>query len=632
MIKNVIIVLFISIFIPSLSFASQTPELIPRSVLFGNPEKAQPAISPDGTKLAYLAPDSNGVLNVWISDLDLSNPKLVTKAEGPGVRQYFWHYDSKHILYLKDFDGNENAHLYIADFESEQDLDLTPFDGVKVNVVAYRKEFPNTMLISMNLKKKEFFDIYRLNLTSGDIKFHSPCLANGKQAIVDKNLFVRGFIVAENHGGSSVYVRKSKNDRWARVLKVGVEDSVMGVGFSDDNAFLHLFTSVGRPTISFQKLDLRTKKLECLYQDENYDMRSAYFDPKTGKLLAIAIEKENLEWMLIEKTFEKTLKEIQSIPNSQVDILDADLNDDYILVSVDQKGQVPKFYLYDRTKNGMTFLFSPRPELSSYELAETEGISFTARDGMKLYGYITMPKTSNKSNLPCVVMVHGGPWTRDLSRHSGAVQWLANRGYVVLQVNFRGSTGYGKEYFLAGKKEWGAKMQDDIIDAKNYLVSLNLIDSEKVAIDGGSYGGYAALCGLAFTPEEFACGVDVVGPSNLVTLMENVPSWWVSFRSFHSYFIGDVLTEKDFLESRSPLFKADQITKPLLIAQGANDPRVSKQESDQIVERMKDNNKSVEYLLFENEGHNFQRPETRLTFYEKAEQFLAAHLGGRAET
>jgi len=279
----------------------------------------------------------------------------------------------------------------------------------------------------------------------------------------------------------------------------------------------------------------------------------------------------------------------------------------------------------------MTFLFSPRPELSSYQLAETEGISFTARDGMKIYGYVTMPATSKKSNLPCVVLVHGGPWTRDLSRHSGAVQWLANRGYVVLQVNFRGSTGYGKEYFLAGKREWGAKMHDDIIDAKNYLVSLNLIDSEKVAIYGGSYGGYAALCGLAFTPEEFACGVDIVGPSNLVTLMENVPSWWVSFRSFHSYFIGDVLTEKAFLESRSPLFKADQITKPLLIAQGANDPRVSKQESDQIVERMKDNNKSVEYLLFENEGHNFQRPETRLTFYEKAEQFLAAHLGGRAE-
>ncbi len=632
MLQNLIIVLFISFFLPTTSFATQSSELIPRSILFGNPEKALPTISPDGKKIAYLAPNSEGVLNVWIAELDLSSPKLVTKAKGQGIRNYFWHYDSQHVLYVKDFDGNEDAHLYITDLKSDNDRDLTPYNDTKVSPIAYIPTRPDEMLIGMNLKNKALFDVYRLNLATGSIDFDTECVANGLGWMADKDLFVRGLVVAENDGGVSLHTRNSKNEPWARMLQVGIEDfNFSPISFSDDNTSIYVFTSLGTPTVSLQKLDLKTKKLECILQDASFDMQSSYHHPKTNELLAVAVEKETLEWISLDKTFENTLKELHKFPNSRVDILASDLDHNIFIVQVDQQGQVPKCYLYDRKQNAMKFLFTPRPKLSAYELVKTESISFTARDGMKLYGYLTLPLGSKKTNLPCVLMVHGGPWVRDCSRFSSPVQWLANRGYAVLQVNYRGSTGYGKQYFLAGKKEWGAKMHDDLIDAKNHFASLNVIDPKKIAIYGGSYGGYATLCGLAFTPEEFACGVDIVGPSNLVTLIETEPKYWTPFRAFQANFVGDIETEKAFLESRSPLFKAHQITKPLLIAQGANDPRVKKSESDQIVEKMRQNNKPVEYILFENEGHGFLRPENQYVFYEKAEKFLSLHLGGKAE-
>jgi len=379
------------------------------------------------------------------------------------------------------------------------------------------------------------------------------------------------------------------------------------------------------------EVDLASGKSNVIAEDKQYDVAWVVTHPKTHKLEAVMFIRQRTEWTVIDKSLQADFDALRKVHDGDFYIDSRDLADNTWIVSYAVDNAPVLSYAYDRASKKATFLFSDRPALEKYKLANMQPISLQARDEMAIYGYLTLPVGLEPRNLPMVLNVHGGPWLRDMWGLENEVQWLANRGYAVLQINFRGSWGYGKAYLNAGDREWAGKMHDDLIDGKNWAVKQGYADPKQVCIMGLSYGGYATLVGLTFTPDDFVCGVDRFGISNLVTWLSTIPTYWEPVKALHKKRVGDVETEQEFLKSRSPLFKADQIKAPLLIGHGANDPFVKQAESDQIVEAMRKNGKPVEYIVFPDEGHGFARPENQLIFYAAAEPFLAKYLGGRAE-
>ncbi|HEY9652654.1 MAG TPA: S9 family peptidase, partial [Coleofasciculaceae cyanobacterium] len=378
-------------------------------------------------------------------------------------------------------------------------------------------------------------------------------------------------------------------------------------------------------------LDLATRTETVMAADEQYDVGGVVAHPTTRVIQAVSFYKDKLEWQILDSSIAEDFEVISQIREGEFGVSSRTLADDTWLVAYTTDDGPVYYYTYDRHSKTSTLLFSNQPKLEELQLASMQPISYQARDGLTIHGYLTTPVGIPAQNLPTVLLVHGGPWARDTWGYDSEAQWLANRGYAVLQVNFRGSTGYGKNFVNAANRQWAAAMHDDLIDAVNWLVNQGIADPQKVAIMGGSYGGYATLVGLTFTPEVFAAGVDIVGPSNLVTLMKSIPPYWAPLLANMYHRVGNLETEEEFLKSRSPLFFVDQIQKPLLIGQGANDPRVKQAESEQIVEAMKKAGKPVEYVLYTDEGHGFARPENRLHFYAIAEEFLTKYLGGRSE-
>ncbi len=612
--------------------APALPEgMIPRELLFGNPEKTAPQISPDGTRLTYLAPDK-GVLNVWVRTIGKTDDAVVTSDKKRGVRSYFWQNDSQHILYIQDRDGDENWHLYQTHLATKNTRDLTPFEGTQAQVAGTDERFPNELLVSLNLRDRKAHDVYRLNLKNGALEMDTENPGDILGFVADQKFQIRAGTASTADGGIIVRVRDTVKSPWREFRKWGSEDAFGGaVGFTADNKSLWLTSSAGANTYRLVEANLATGKETVVAEDQQYDIGGAMVHPKTKKLEAVAFIRARTEWQLIDKTLQPDFDALRKVRDGDFNVTSRDLADKTWIVSYDLDNSPVSFYAYDRATKQASFLFTNRPALEKFKLANMQPVSFTARDGMTIHGYLTVPAGSSGKNLPMVLNVHGGPWGRDVWGYDGEAQWLANRGYAVLQVNFRGSTGYGKAFVNAGDREWGAKMHSDLLDGKKWAIQQGVADPAKICIYGGSYGGYAALVGVTFTPDEFSCGVDIVGPSNLVTLLKSIPPYWESFRAIFRKRVGHEETEKEFLESRSPLFKADQIKVPLLIAQGANDPRVKQAESDQIVAAMRKNNKPVEYIVFPDEGHGFARPENRLKFYAAAEQFLAKYLGGRAQ-
>ncbi len=437
---------------------------------------------------------------------------------------------------------------------------------------------------------------------------------------------VRALSYFDDKGGTVVEVRDSLKDSWREFMKWGFDDSGNILSFSPDGNSLYMTSSVNENTEKLFKVNLKSKEMDLLAQDDMYDIsHEALVNPISNELEAVGVYREKFEWIPISSQIKTDLAFLQK-KGEETKVLSRDLKDQNWIVVHLADNHPSHFSLYDRKAKDLKFLFSAKPEIEKYKLAKMEPVSFTARDGMKIHGYLTLPLGKNKKNIPTVLLVHGGPWVRDKWQHNSYAQWLSNRGYATLQINYRGSTGYGKDYLNAGNKEWAGKMHTDLLDGKEWMISKGYSDPKKVAIFGGSYGGYATLVGLTFTPEEFCCGVDIVGPSNLITLLETIPPYWGPLRSIFDNRLGSLDSEKEFLKSISPLFKVDQICKPLLIAQGANDPRVKQSESDQIVKVLKDKNKEVEYMLFEDEGHGFKRPENQFKFIEAAEAFLEKHL------
>ncbi|MFH1862252.1 MAG: S9 family peptidase [bacterium] len=613
---------------------SSTPEvpLIPLDVIFGNPVKTSPKISPDGVKMAYLAP-VNDILNVWVKTIGKQDDQVVTKDDNRGIRIFFWAADSKHILYLQDAGGNENWRLYGVNLATSEIKDYTPFEEVQVQIVHWDKNFPNELLIGMNKDNPQMHDVSHLDLTTGELQQVAKNPGNVMGWLADSHFKIRGATAVTAEGGTEFLIRAGEEAEWEPKVTWKPEDVLNSgpISFVEEGNFVYLLDSRDANAGRLVKLELATGKTEVIAEDPQYDVSNVMIHPDTYEIQAVAFTKEREEWKILDETIRDDFARIGKLDRGDFFIYDRDNADDTWLVGFSTDDGPVAFYAYERQQKEGTFLFHNRPDLKKYTLAQMEPLTFEARDGLTIHGYITFPPGVKRENLPVVLTVHGGPWYRDSWGYDGEAQWLANRGYVCMQINFRGSTGYGKKFVNAGDREWGGKMHDDLVDAVKWAVDKGIADPEKVAIYGGSYGGYAALVGATFTPDLFCCAIDVVGPSNLIIFITTVPPYWSSFLSILHKRLGNPETDEEFLKSRSPLFKVDSIKIPMLIAQGANDPRVKQAESEQIVEAMKANSLDYEYLLFEDEGHGFAKPQNRLKFYAAADKFLMKHLGGRCE-
>ena len=612
-------------------------ELIPRQVLFGNPQRVSPRISPDGTRLAWIAPHQD-VLNVWVAPIsaehgvDWPAASVVTDDSDRGIRMFAWAYDGRHLLYLQDTGGDENWRLHDVYLQTMQRRDLTPFDGVQTQLIAMERKFPTELLIGLNRDNAQLHDVYRLDLVTGElVKELENFGVVGWEA--DAQMVVRAAAAPQPDGGYTLLVRDDADSDWRPLLTVASDDALTSapIAFSEDGRSLLGTSSVGAQTGRLVRVDIATGATEVLAEDPEADVRGVRLHPDTREPQIVTLLKDRSEYLVLDPAVAADLEAIRALHPGDPTFEDADDADTTWLIGFTNDTGPVSYFSYDRASRTGRFLFEARPELSRFELAAMEPFSFTARDGLTVHGYASFPPGADRTGLPTVVNVHGGPWVRDVWGYHPEAQWLANRGYLCIQVNYRGSTGYGKSFVNAGDREWGGRMHDDLVDAVAYAVSQGWTDPARVAIYGGSYGGYEALVGAAFTPEVFCCAVDIVGPSNLKTLIETIPPYWAPMVAQFHRRVGDPAADADFLWSRSPLSRVHDIRIPLLIAQGANDPRVRQDESEQIVAALREAGIEHDYLLFPDEGHGFAKPENRLRFYAAAERFLARYLGGRVE-
>ncbi len=644
--------------------APPTP-LIPREILFGNPDRSAARLSPDGTRLSFLAP-LNGVLNVWVAPAgQLEAARPVTHDTRRGIRIYFWAYTSRHLLYLQDQDGDENWKVYAVDLATDTTRNLTPADTIpgpdgkpltqpdgrpmhpraEIENVSHR--FPETILVGLNTRDPRYHDLYRVNIESGAMSLiqENPDFAG---FVTDDDYRVRFASRMTNDGGSEYFRPLSDGlgpgpagfSRWEPFMQVGIEDSLAThpIGFDKSGEVLYLADSRGRDTAALVGLDLRTGALTVLAEDPRADAGTALIHPTEYQIQAVAFNYTRQEWKILDPSIQPDFAHLATVADGEVSVTSRTLDDAKWTVAYIRDSGPVRYYAYDRETRNATFLFTNRDALENQPLARMHPEVIRSRDGLSLVSYLTLPVWANPRGtgrpdrrLPMVLLIHGGPWARDSWGLDNEHQWLANRGYAVLSVNYRGSTGFGKRFLNAGNFEWSGKMQADLIDALEWAVTEGIADRFRIAIMGGSYGGYATLVGLTATPERFACGVDIVGPSSLVTLLNTIPPYWEPALALFTSRVGDHRSEEGrrVLEGRSPLTFADRIRRPLLIGQGANDPRVKQSESDQIVAAMRRKEIPVTYVLYPDEGHGFARPENRMSFNAVAEAFLSRCLGGR---
>jgi len=621
--------------------ALNTSPLIPRGDLFGNPTRAAGKISPDGQWLSWLAP-KDGVLNIWMAPAD--NPdqaKAMTDATDRPIRQYFWSPDSQSLLYIQDRGGDENFLLYGVNIASGEETTLTPFENTRVDIVGGSESIRDKILVGLNNRDPQFHDVHLLDLNSGELTL---VLENNGYAgfMADDTLTVR-MALCQNEAGGTDYFRVVDNSVESDPFSsTAMEDSLTTnpAGYTNDGSILYWLDSRGRNTAALYAEDVATGKRTLIAEDDKADIGGTIRDRESGKVQAYSVNYLKTEWTALDADIGASLDWLGTQLEGEYGISSRTDDDQTWIVWNDPLTAPTATYIYDRRAQTLTPFYVTRPELEGAPLQPMYPVEIASRDGLTLPSYLTlsagvaMDDDGNPSaSSPMVLLVHGGPWARDDYGFNSIHQMLANRGYAVLSVNFRGSTGFGKDFLNAANKQWGLAMHDDLIDATNWAIAQGITGKDQVAIMGGSYGGYATLAGLAFTPETFACGVDIVGPSNLETLLDTIPPYWAPLVKIFHERMGNPDSEEGLalLKAASPLYKADQITKPLLIAQGANDPRVKQAESDQIVGAMKDAGIPVTYVLYPDEGHGFAKPTNNIAFFAIAENFLAECLGGRAE-
>ncbi|MGG3800714.1 prolyl oligopeptidase family serine peptidase [Metabacillus fastidiosus] len=590
-----------------------------------NPGNAGYQLSPDGNYISYAAPWENRS-NIFIQKMNSDDkPVRVTSSKDRDIAGFLWKDDQ--ILYLKDNGGDENFHIYSSSFNGHEEKDLTPYSDVTVDILSTLQGVKDEILITMNKEDATVFDVYKLNIKTGKTTHVAKNPGNIAGWIPDRDGNIR--IAIESDGvESTVLYRETEEEEFKPFIKTEAGDIVSPVAFSKDNKSIYALSNKDRDKIEFVKYDL-TGKEEVIFANPNVDVINALYDSQQDKLLYGIYITDKVHYQFFDEKFEKTFKHIQGklkVSESEFWIDDFNKEMTKFIVSVSSDKVAGKYYYYDSTTDELTELASLSPWLDSENLADMHPISYKSRDGLTIHGYLTLPKNKKPENLPLIVNPHGGPWARDVWGFNSEVQLLANRGYAVLQMDFRSSTGYGKEFVDAGNKQWGLKIQDDITDGVQWTIDQGIADPDRIGIYGGSFGGYATLAGITFTPDLYKAAVDYVGVSNLFTLLDTIPPYWETMRNMFYERVGHPEKDKDLLTAISPVFHADKIKTPLFVAQGANDPRVNKAESDQIVEALRKRGVDVEYMVKDNEGHGFANEENRIEFYNAMIKFLDSHL------
>lgn len=621
--------------------AADAPPLIERAKLFGNPDKAGAQISPDGKWLSWLAP-RDGVMNVWVAPIgDMTKAKPLTSETKRPIRQSFWSPDSKMVLFINDKGGDENFALYGVDAASGAQKSFTDFPKTRVQIVGISNNIKDRILIGINNRDAKWHDVYSLDLASG--KLTEVMRNDGFESYVaDDNLVVRLASKPRDDGGSDYYKVENGKVGPTPIATWGLDDSLTTypLGFTNDGKTLYWVDSRNRDTAALMAQDVASGKVSLVAENAKADIGNILVDPRSGVVEAYTVEYLKNDYVPVGGAVKGDLAFLTAQKKGEFAITSQTADNSKWLVSFDSVDQPVSTWLYERATKKLTKLYTNRPALEGAPLVKMWPQEIKARDGLTLVSYLSMPKDADTNGdgkpdraVPLVLFVHGGPWSRDGYGYFSYHQWLANRGYAVLSVNYRGSTGFGKKFISAGDLQWGRKMHDDLLDAVDWAIKAGVTTKDKVAIMGGSYGGYATLAGVTFTPDTFRCGVDIVGPSNLFTLLETIPPYWEAGKQQFYKRMGDPTTEagRALLKERSPLTYTDRIKVPLLIGQGANDPRVNVRESDQIVAAMKAKNIPVTYIVFPDEGHGFARPQNNIAFMAVAENFLSSCLGGRAE-
>ena len=626
-----------------LSYLERLPPLVDREVFFGNPEISGGELSPDGRWVSFVKP-LDGIRNVWVKAIDepFEAARPMTADSTRPVQGYFWSQDSKVILFVQDQGGNENYHVYAVDPSADPAAgspvplarDLTPADDVRADIYAVPENDPDHILVGLNDRDPAVHDVYRIDIQSGERELVLQNDENVAAWVADLEGNLRLGIRQTDDGGWEIL--RVDGDVLTQIYTCSAEETCLPERFHKDGQRVYLQTNKGEgDLIRLELMDATTGATELVESDpeSEVDFGGTVFSNATEELIGTFYVGDRTRYYPKSEDFARDLERVRAaLPDGDFAFRSMTQEGGRMLVSVSSDVDPSSTYLYDRESGASELLYRVRPEVPSEHMAAMEAVRYTTRDGVEVPAYLTTPRGVEPGALAVVILPHGGPWARDQWGFDGIAQFLANRGYAVLQPNFRGSTGYGKKFLNLGNEQWGTgTMQHDITDGVRWLIEQGIADPGRVAIMGGSYGGYATLAGLAFTPDLYAAGVDIVGPSNIVTLLNSIPPYWKPLQKIFAVRVGDLNDPADVerLHSQSPLNSASAITAPLLVIQGANDPRVKKAESDQIVVALREKGQDVEYLVAANEGHGFANEDNNLAMFAKIEEFLATHLGGR---
>ena len=599
--------------------------LIPMEDFFRNPEKSSFNISPDGNHIAYMKPWKSR-MNVFVMDMITKKEARLTSSQERGVYGFAW-LTNKRIGYIKDEGGNENMHFYAVNIDKSNEIDLTPFENVQARIIDDLEDDPNHIIIGLNKRNPQIHDPYRINVNDGKMDMIAENPGNISEWMTDHDGKLRIAITSDGVN-TSILHRATESEKFESILTTDFKVSVSPLFFTFDNKNLYVASNRGRDKSAVFKFDLNNAQEEKLiFEHDEVDVSGLMYSRKRKVLTGVNYTVAKNEMTFFDTWREDIQQKLEeNLPGHEVGITSFSEDEAKAVVVTYSDKSRGTYYYYDIDKNKLTELGKASPWLNEEDMSDMKPVQYRSRDGLVINGYLTLPKGTNGKNLPVIVNPHGGPWHRDSWGYKSEIQFLANRGFAVFQMNFRGSTGYGREFWEKSFKQWGKSMQDDISDGVNWLIDEGIANPDRIAIYGASYGGYATLAGLTFTPDLYACGIDYVGVSSLFTFMESMPPYWELYRKMLYEMVGHPDKDKELLASASPLLHIDKIKVPLFIAQGANDPRVKKSESDQIVEALQNAGIDVPYMVKNDEGHGFYNEENQFDFYREMEIFLNKHL------
>lgn len=619
--------------LPGVSCAPKPPDIVPLDVLMAGEGRVGVRLSPDGARIAYLAA-LNGVRNVFVQEIAGGAARPATRETGMPIKGYVWAMNGRQILYVHDRSGMDNWRLYGVDVTTGETRDYTPRDGLKIEIIGLDKRYPDQIVIAMSGAREPSPDAYRLDLSTGELTLAAKNPGNAIRAIVDARLFVRGAVTAREDGGIDFLVRSDASSPWRAVRSWSFEetDTSGPLLFSADGSSVYCYDAGGANTTRLVRLSLVDSSVTVIAEDPEFDVSMTVFDNDTAEPRLVSFDRERTDWVALVEKDRQALQDIRSVdPEAELNFVGSDTANTRWLVALVHDDGPNAYYLYERSTRKATFLFDHQPSLRKYALARMEPVTIGARDGMQLHAYLSTPPGVKRSKLPLVLRVHTGPWYRDYWGFWPETQWLANRGYAVLQVNYRGSRGYGKRFLNAGNKEWGGAMQDDLVDAVRWAVDAGIADPKRIGIMGAGYGGFAALSALTSTPELFACGVSISGIADLAAYVRSFSTAQGAYVTMLHMRIGDPVADAAMLADRSPVNRLDRIAAPLLLVQGGRDRHVPREHAERIAAALKAKGIPYEYLYFPDEGQGISNGANTMQYYRAADRFLARHLGGRCE-